>query len=822
MRKMTEPVDLVVRERDSQFSQELCLSLMRADSETEVIGFLRDAGYWEREDVWRHFGDNENNWATIGNQQSRPEAALVEKLVNSVDARLVQACQEAGISPEGDRAPSTIRKAVARFFDPHGNPESSRAGLISEWSNSYRTEVAREITLAITGAKPSAGYPCFTISDRGEGQTPRKFPDTLLSLHRSNKLRIPFVQGKFNMGGTGALRFCGSENLQLMVSRRNPRLISGTTASDSHWGFTIVRRRQEGGRSTVYSFLAPVGADQNPRKGNVLNFSADALPTLPSGNSAYARDTVWGTLIKLYEYQIKRTSHILLKDGLLGRLDLLLAEAALPIRLYECRNYKGHEGSFANNLMGFRVRLEDNRADNLEFDPSSSDLRVLGESMTATIFAFKKGRADTYRNDEGIVFTMNGQTHGYLSTSFFRRKKVGMSYLRDSILVVVDCSGISPRAREDMFMNSRDRLADSRLRLAIEGELERLLKEHQGLRDLRERRRREEVETKVGDDKPLEDLLRSMLRDSPMLSQFFGHGQRLRNPFRPPNVPPVDDPFLGKKYPTFFHFKGREPDVSLVRECQVGRRARIVFSTNAENEYFSRDIDPGQFNLSINTAKGLVDADNYVLNLDEGIANLHVQLPQEFVAGDQVAFRALTTDAAQIKPFLNQFKLNLVPKTPKPPGPPKPPRPSGLNLPKVIEVPEGMWQMYTPPFDERTALRIRHTGDAGVSETKEASEIYDFFVNVDNIHLKGFLKDNATLSGVGAKLVRAQFKFGLVLLGLALIRQDSYEKKMSNRNDQERGDSDRNVEDQVAEFARAAAAVLLPVIRSLGELDIDD
>ena len=802
--------------------KELCLDLIRADSETEVIRLLRDAGYWEQEEVWRHFGDNENNWATIGNQQSRPEAALVEKLVNSVDARLVQACQEVGISPDGDRAPSTIRKAVAQFFDPHGSPESSRAGLISEWSNSYRTEVARGITLATTGAKPGTGYPCFTISDCGEGQTPHKFPDTLVSLHRSNKLRIPFVQGKFNMGGTGALRFCGSENLQLIVSRRNPRLISGANASNCRWGFTIVRRRQEGGRSTVYSFLAPVGADKKARKGNVLNFSAVALPIFPSGNSAYARDTAWGTLIKLYEYQLKRTSHILRKDGLLGRLDLLLAEAALPIRLYECRDYKGHEGSFANNLMGFRVRLEDNRADNLEFDPSSSDLRVLGESMTATIFAFKKGRADTYRNDEGIVFTMNGQTHGYLSTSFFRRKKVGMSYLRDSILVVVDCSGISPRAREDMFMNSRDRLADSRLRIAIEGELERLLKEHQGLRDLRERRRREEVETKVGDDKPLEDLLRSMLRDSPMLSQFFGQGQRLRNPFRPPNVPPVDDPFLGKKYPTFFHFKGREPDVSLVRECQVGRRARIVFSTNAENEYFSRDIDPGQFNLSIITAKGLVDADNYVLNLDEGIANLHVQVPQDFVAGDQVEFRSLTTDPAQINPFVNQFKLYLVPKTPKPPGPPKPPRPSGLNLPKVIEVPEGMWQTYTPPFDERTALRIRHTGDAGISETKEASEIYDFFVNIDNIHLKGFLKDNATLSGVGAKLVRAQFKYGLVLLGLALIRQDSYEKKMSNSSDQERGDSDRNVEDQVTEFSRATAAVLLPVIRSLSELELDD
>ena len=808
--------------KEHQLLKELCLSLVRSDTEAAVIGLLREAGYWERQEVWRHFGDNENNWATIGNQQSRPEAALVEKLVNSVDARLVQSCQEAGISPVGDKAPLTIRKAVAQFFDPHGNSDGSRAGLVSEWTNSYRTDVARGITLATTGAKPSAGYPCFTISDHGEGQSPRRFPDTLLSLHRSNKLRIPFVQGKFNMGGTGALRFCGAENLQLVVSRRNPRFVNGSDGSDSNWGFTIVRRRQEGGRSTVYSYLAPIGAEKNSRRGDVLNFSADSLPIFPSGKSPYARDASWGTLIKLYEYQIKRTSHILLGDGLLGRLDLLLAEAALPIRLHECRDYRGHEGSFANNLMGFRVRLEDNRAGNLEFDPSSSDLRVRGESMTATIFAFKKGRADTYRSDEGIVFTMNGQTHGHLPTSFFRRKRVGMSYLRDSILVVVDCSGISPRAREDMFMNSRDRLADSRLRLAIERQLERLLKEHQGLRDLRERRRREEVEEKVGDDKPLEDVLRSMLRDSPMLSQFFSRGPRLRNPFRPPDVSPVDDAFSGKEYPTYFHFNGKEAGVSLARECQVGRRARIVFCTDAKNDYFSRDVHPGLFSLFIQTAEGSADVEDYVLNLNEGIANLHISIPQRFSAGDQVSFRALTTDATQVEPFVNYFKLNLVPITSKPPGPPKPPQQSGLNLPNVIEVSEKEWQAHSPPFDNRTALRIKHAGDTANAEAQESSVIYDFFVNVDNIHLKGFLKDTTALRGIGAKLVRAQYKYGLVLLGLALIRQDSHDKQLSKGGNQEHEGQDHNVEDQVEEFTRAAAAVLLPVIRSLSELELDD
>ena len=67
--------------------------------------------------------------------------------------------------------------------------------------------------------------------------------------------------------------------------------------------------------------------------------------------------------------------------------------------------------------------------------------------MTATIYAFKKGRADTYRKNEGIIFTVNGQTHGQMTKDFFNRKDAGrLNYIADSILVTVDCSTISVRA----------------------------------------------------------------------------------------------------------------------------------------------------------------------------------------------------------------------------------------------------------------------------------------------------------------------------------------------------------------------------------------
>ena len=74
--------------------------------------------------------------------------------------------------------------------------------------------------------------------------------------------------------------------------------------------------------------------------------------------------------------------------------------------------------------------------------------------------------------------------------------------ISDSLLVVVDCTELDGRAREDLFLNSRDRLASGELRTQIERELEILLREHKGLKELREKRRREDIEGKLEDSKP--------------------------------------------------------------------------------------------------------------------------------------------------------------------------------------------------------------------------------------------------------------------------------------------------------------------------------
>src|SRR5438874_961930 len=131
----------------SEQNRDLFTRLLHADFEDEVIDILKEAGYWNNRSAWRLFGDNENNYSTIGNQQAKPDAALVEKVVNSVDARLMLECLLKGINPEGPKAPKSIREAVAVFFENNPHPTSPLAGKISEWGNKARLEVAQSITL---------------------------------------------------------------------------------------------------------------------------------------------------------------------------------------------------------------------------------------------------------------------------------------------------------------------------------------------------------------------------------------------------------------------------------------------------------------------------------------------------------------------------------------------------------------------------------------------------------------------------------------------------------------------------------------------------
>lgn len=192
---------------------ELFEQLLHAEMEEQVEQILAHCGFdLSNTAAWRPLGDMENNFSTVGNQQTEATAAMVEKIINAIDAQLMARCFLAGINPEGPQAPRTMAEAVERFFKVRG-------GLLANLDAKQQTDLAKNVHVVAVGEKNA---PSYLIIDSGEGQTPDAFPETFLSLNKSNKIRIPFVQGKFNSGGTGVLQFCGERNIQLICSRRQP------------------------------------------------------------------------------------------------------------------------------------------------------------------------------------------------------------------------------------------------------------------------------------------------------------------------------------------------------------------------------------------------------------------------------------------------------------------------------------------------------------------------------------------------------------------------------------------------------------------------
>lgn len=759
--------------------------MARADNEKDVQKILERAGYWNNPEVWKFYGGKENNFATIGNQQSSADTALVEKIINSVDAVLIRECLRRNIDPEGEDAPQTLEDATEEFFNV-------KRGSLANLNSRERTKLAENIILVATGKKTN---PSYSIIDKGEGQTPSKMPNTFLSLTESNKMRIPFVQGKFNMGSTGSLQFCGDQNIQLIISRKDPKINVENDETSNLWGFTVIRREDpsENMKSSTFKYLAV--------NNEILTFEADSLPLLP-GNypEPYENPLKWGTFIKLYEYQLK-SYKTLITFNLSYRLSLLLPTLALPVLLYERRpGYKGN--TYNSTLAGLNVRLDEDRNENIEEGfPSSDILNVNGQEMKVQVYLFKRdSRVENYKKNEGIIFTVNGQAHGFISKTFFKRNKVGMSYLADSILVLVDCSKLDGRAREDLFMNSRDRLRSGELKSSIERELEHLIKEHPGLRELKEKRRREDIGDNLKDSKPLADVIEKVIKKSPGLYSLLVTGERINNPFNLMDTG-TNDKFEGKFFPTYFQLI-KEFTAEKPKHCPIDQKFRIKFETNAENNYFTRDIDNGESKISCKNGP----MKNSHFKLWNGIANLNCQLPENIEVGDLIEFSVKVNDVSRLDPFSTKFYVKVDSKAEKQSGAAgkriKPPGKNGnkrkkqskLALPKIVEIYKNEWEKYG--FKKDTALSVQDSGEDG----------YDFYINMDNAYLLAELKSRTKTE---PEILKSQYQYGLVLIALSLIKSFENDEKIE----------EGSIPDEVNKISAALAPMILPMISALGELE---
>lgn len=784
-------------------NKSLALALAACEKEKDVIFLLQTEGLWENQQRWRNFGDNENNWSTIGNQQSEADAALVEKIVNSVDALLMKECMVRNISPSSPEAPQSISEALEKFFGITG-------GKLQNLTESERTSLAQNnIILAATGEKDS---PNFVIIDRGEGQTPQKMPETILSINKSNKLKVPFVQGKFNMGGTGVLSFCGKENFQLIISKRCPDICEDDQTHDL-WGFTIVRRERPysgtGRRSSRFTYL--VDSD-----GNILSFMSTSVPIIPTSKGNYD-ELEYGMYCKMYDYNLPGRMKSNINMALYYRLSMLLPNLAYPVYIDECRDYRGH--TMHRTLSGLNVRL----SDQLGKDDSNIEEKVPvsfnidGQKVDATVYVFNaKTNSGTkldmlqYRGTEGVLLIQNGQTHGSYDKKFYNRNTVGLGYLSEFLLTVVDCTAIDEATREELFMNSRDRTRSSNFASKLEANLEEFLKGNETLKRIQERRREEAISNRLDDEKPLEDVLSSVFKSSSVLSKLFILGEKLKNPV---NLSPSaeTEEFVGKYNPTYFTLirSRKKSDIPYKRDAQINRKCRIRFKTDACNDFFTREKYSGTFFLQRDGGA----CEDYFLNLKDGTATLNFELPFDAKVGDKHSYLFRVVDTNIDNLFEEVFEVTVVANQEEtggnghrtlPDGEGKGSgalAPAGISLPNVIEITHEDWDTYS--FDRDSALAVRTT----------TGDVYDFYVNMENIHLQSELKPIAK-NEPKMKLIKARYKYSMVLIGMSIL---GYAKNHHSTDD-EHSNEIEDPEQMVSLVTKMVSPIILPMISVMGDL----
>ena len=250
--------------------------LFDAATETEVDAIFEQYDLLQKPEFWRPYGDNEAMFGVVENQQANPVPALVEKVMNGIDAILEKKVLEDRIDPRSPEAPQSLKEALDRYFPGHKNWDIGQA----------RRERARDLQIVASGPRSDTS---LLVYDDGVGQAPKDFPKTFLSLLRGNKNDVLFVQGKYNMGGAGAVAFCGDKRYQLIASKR----FDGSEPL----GFTLMRQHP------------PEDAEDMHRKNTWYEYLVidGKIPSVEVGKLDIGlEDRLFetGSFLKLYSYQL--------------------------------------------------------------------------------------------------------------------------------------------------------------------------------------------------------------------------------------------------------------------------------------------------------------------------------------------------------------------------------------------------------------------------------------------------------------------------------------------------------------------------------------
>lgn len=427
--------------------RDLLLALWGAGKSAEIDLLL--------ESIFEQYGDRiklmpvggegrENNRGQI-EIGTDPGKGIVERITNGIDAVLELEHDRHNGIPEC-RSP---REAAISWLNV------SSKGL-HELSPARRRELASSVIVTITEGDDKT-HRTIQVVDSGTGLTPEEMPSTILSLGESNKVQKLYLAGAFGQGGSSTFACC---KYSLICSRSysNPAKV----------GFTIVYYQDLPPDKYKHGMYVYLTLD------NKLFEAEISLDEFPKGTS-----------VKHFGYDVTEYKYSFGPQSVYGLLQRALFDPIIPILLED------KVSKFNRVIKGSRNALNGAVDDPAERGPSIQhnvplyhvSLGDFG-SIGLEYWLLEESEKEKYEpskayvdNRKPILLTVNGQTHAEFSGILIKSKNHGdLGYLRNRLIIHVDCNNLTPLAKRNLFSSSREDVRKGHISNLIEEEIIKALK----------------------------------------------------------------------------------------------------------------------------------------------------------------------------------------------------------------------------------------------------------------------------------------------------------------------------------------------------------
>ncbi len=545
----------------SPSEQELANAVWDAKTPEDVKRILTLARAVYGELKWRAVGDRPNNHGNI-RMGSDPGLALVERITNGIDAVVSLRARTDG-SPTKPRDP---REAGRLWF---GVPTSGFNELTAEERRKLGLNVRVRLDESGEGRRPT-----IVIQDWGEGQTPKQFPKTLVSLNESNKADQPWTMGTYGQGGSVALGFCKAT---LIISKRSP------TIENANVGWTLITEHPAG---------------ENGQKLPNYQFLVTSSGEVPELRPELLGDLQHGTKVVHVAYDLQRLTGPVTTQ-MWQFLHSALFDPVLPFELSGTR--KNDPANNTRIIVGNRARLErpELARGDLELAHRDSYAHDLGGEVGSVEINYWCVRRpldsastseplDSYCNaDTAISITLFGQRQDNRQRAWLK-DRIKLPFLYKRLIVQVSCDGLKPAAKGELFTSTRERATESDLKEKVYYELERILLNDEELKRLNHEEKErmlsqstakvsEKVQKRLGEF--IKTVLKDVQRPGGGSAEEGDEGTKKPRPGKPSPPRNTDDTNL-HGFPTMLKFE--KDELTAVQ----GAGSHVWLLVDAKNGFF--------------------------------------------------------------------------------------------------------------------------------------------------------------------------------------------------------------------------------------------